>query len=412
MSETIQSLEARIKAWDVERAVPDHENAILKYAELLSNYIRINTLADLIQPLEQNECSRISKELNLDVNIVDDFHPPAKNSSEPWTTEESPDTITWLQKYHQDFPILLEGSHIEQLYIPADDLKQLRWDNLLLEVIRHSSYALACSICLDMGENRYDCSLEKAMAMVRMGYQFIQQPLDCLMTFGFGSISKGLSLIGRHLMNSSIMISDEMLDSLRALCSQQITDWESIATQKKLIDGLIDKYYEEDCNQRVSRIAPLDCDRAYERCISLRQQYRLLIECRCYRNQTGHWPRQFCQMDDFIPSECWDELRGNRPFIIWFSRKYFVMCRPCDELKQNPIEILVYNKRLLWPGEKAFIVKQVQACIEILKDKSHLYLEMRQLLRQMEQLAVPILRRNTKHRNPRIREEVRRLLKR
>ena len=55
MSETIESMEARIKAWDVERAIPDCENAILKYAELLSDYTSTTSLTDLIQPLDQDE---------------------------------------------------------------------------------------------------------------------------------------------------------------------------------------------------------------------------------------------------------------------------------------------------------------------------------------------------------------------
>ncbi len=412
MSESIQSMEARIKAWDAERAIPDRENAILKYAELLSDYTSITSLADLTGPLDQNQCSRISKGLNLDVNILEDFRPPVKNLNEPWAADESPETINWLKKYHQDFSILLEGSQIERLYIPADNLRQLRWDNLLFEVIRHSSYAFACATFLDMGEERFEHSLEKAMAMVRMGNQFMQEPLDCLMEFGFGSISKGLGIVGLHLMNPSIVLSEETLDALQVLCSQPTYDWESIAYQKKLVDTLVDKYYEEDCNQCGSRIAPLDCDWAYERWLSLRRQYRLFIEFRRYRNRTGHWPSQLDEVRDLIPNECWEELKGSRPFILWFSRKCFVMCRPGEESNKRQYEILVYNKRLLWPGEKVLIVKQIQACIELLKDRNHLYLEMKQLLRQMGRLATPVLRRNAKHANPRIREEVNWLLKR
>ena len=231
------------------------------------------------------------------------------------------------------------------------------------------------------------------------------------MEFGFGSIGVGLDIVGQHLMNPSIRLSDKMLDMLQELCSRHINDWEAIAFHKTLGIELLYQYLERNKESCGSRMAPIDCDRAYEQYQSLRRRYRLFIEFRRYRNRTGHWPSQLDEVRDLIPNECWEELKGSRPFILWFSRKCFVMCRSGDESKKQ-CEILVYNKRVLWPGEKVLIVKQIEACIELLKERGNTSVQMYRLIQEMGRFALPVLRRNTKHANPRIREQVNWLLKR
>ncbi len=405
MSETIQSLETQIKALEAKRIIPDQENALLIYAQLLSDYTSITSLSDLTLPLDDGVCAKIYSDLDIDENR---FCSHSKMYKQPWTSEESSQTVAWLKKYHKDFHIFFEASKIDRLYFPLDNHTDVRWDDLLFRVMVKRLQRLRCAAYLDMGEGRVTQALDKAACWLRIAYQLIQQPLDEQMSMGFNLITDGLKILGQYLINTSIEICDDMLDSLQTVCSQQIPQWESIAYEKKLVDTLTYKYFEE--HPDYSWCAPIDCDWYYEKSLSLRRQYRFFIEFRRYRNRTGRWPTRLDQIESSLLEGSWDEFKGVHSFILWFSRKCFVMCRPADPTNKEQVEILVYKNHSLGPGEKVLIVKQIQACIELLKDRNLTSREVYHLLQDMDRLALPVLKRNRNHPNPRIREQVKYLL--
>ena len=211
------NFEKELKSLNDKYAVPEEQNAVSIYNQLLENYERGDFVPDL-----------------ADSNTYDFAR------RQPWLSKDHPGLTAWLQGHQSTIATLLEASKIEKSKFPIDEnsLKSLLGPSARphLSPMKKLAWLLVCAANNDLAEKRFDEALEKQIALLRISEHLRQQPIAIDMKTGIAYQALALGRFNMFLVeeNHKEPHIDRLEDSLSGISHDWALTWSAIADCEKL----------------------------------------------------------------------------------------------------------------------------------------------------------------------------------
>jgi hypothetical protein len=211
-------LDKELTALEAKYAIPDEENAVIVYNQILENYD------------EDTFKGPNSPTWDIWDSTLTDF----------WSSQDQPTISAWLKNHQSTIETLLQVTKIEKCRFPiAGDLKQLKakplmdldevtdfwWSSPFLRPMRELAWLLVRGANNDVAESRVDKALEKYTAALQVGRHLRQQSPTMQNLFGISIEAKALDQIKTFLVTGNP--TSNQLSDVRAKLDKLQDNWRS-----------------------------------------------------------------------------------------------------------------------------------------------------------------------------------------
>jgi hypothetical protein len=307
------SVEECLAEFDAQRAIPDKQNAALVYAQLLTG-CEESDLSLYSKSMLDNESERIQELLRLDEILDWDAH-GSLVKGRPWTRTDFPELAEWLDDHTKIMSVLAQASQYKQLVLPVDDNSTsscATFSGHFFDLIIRCIRLMKLAIGFDLGEGRLEEVIQRNLTIIRIGQHLLQQP-----SWEYRGIGKefecfGMSYLNRMLLDDRNPISKRQLKEMEASFEALDIDWEQMNSEIDYVSSLYEKRERAKVtlkqrwngfwNKRShcdGFIVPEYLPPSDAGLQDSRKGFRILIELRRFKHETGHWPTQRSQGNDF-----------------------------------------------------------------------------------------------------------------
>ena len=202
-------LERELAALEAQRAIPDEQNAALRYEAALKR----------IDADDRPECAFSGSDLHDELG------------RRPWKGDEHPDVSAWLDSQATVLTELLEIGPMEQCRWPAYVINDALFP-VPRRKLRHGTYLLTLAGNRHLGEGHIDAALETYFAIFRQADHLRQQTSWLDFTYAFDIEEVALGMVRYTLVHSDL--APEQIDAMARRLPSTTNDWQSDA--KRMMD--------------------------------------------------------------------------------------------------------------------------------------------------------------------------------
>jgi hypothetical protein len=303
-----QTVDEQLAAIEAARAIPDEENAVIIYNQLLENY---------------HESSLVPDFMDDDLDYL--------TRSEPWSSNDYPELAEWLKDRQDIISTLLEASKKEKCRFPITiDVQQMPFRMQQLRSMRKSSILLIRAAYNDIAENRIDAFIQKYHCLIQMANHLYQQPVT--LDFLFGTIVDSTALDAMRALLVEGNLTEEHFRTIEAALPDTKDNWNEISS--KIIEfetlylrkniGFLDRLKSGWRGRRFEDYIERMQD-YYQRHLANRRSNRIFIALRRYRNKNGHWPQTLEAIKPLVPAVNFIDPINGGSFVYKLTEENFTL---------------------------------------------------------------------------------------
>lgn len=338
--------EEKLAALDVDRAVPDEDNAAIIYEELVTGeelpqpdlVVKIASMTAAVQDpvsvCESRAWGRKLRELEpseagLDPNVIQ------IGWSRPWRSDEYPQMKQWLDRRGHRIDRLLEAARKPSCCFPLWPAPgRMALFDVPLGALRQNVNLLVPAANNDLAEGDVDGALAKWRALMAVGRHLRGQPGAYYLLNGIA-----VEALALHQINGFVIegpATEGHLQDLAVQCERPDRECWAIRREINHVRSLFLRLLEDPRSLKVrlymryQRIRYGDgewpegrCCELYHRMLSDRRGVRILIELRRFKDRTGRWPESLDSIAAALPSGTLVDPINDGPYVYRLSERGF-----------------------------------------------------------------------------------------
>ena len=218
------TFDEELAALEAKYAVPDEENAVAIYNQLLADYNE-NTIAPNLS----------------DPNII------YLTRSEPWSSNDYPQVAEWLKSQESTIAKLMEASKFEKCIFPiVADVTAFGERSKILTRVRHWAFLLMYAANNDIAEGRFNQAIEKNLTVLQMAKHMCQQPIMIDMLVGIAIEALATKQLNRFVVTGDV--TEEHLNVIEKAVAEIRHDWDfdlprSLECEKLMFKNFLGMFY-------------------------------------------------------------------------------------------------------------------------------------------------------------------------
>ncbi|MHC4352653.1 MAG: hypothetical protein ACYS0H_08040 [Planctomycetota bacterium] len=303
-----RSIDEKLAAIDAELAIPDSENAAVRYRRFWSDPCNVGILHELSDQTR----SAYRK---------------------PWTDDEHPELAAALDKHGAFLQAVQDISNMPRARFPAYPEPGTE-SYLMLAYLRRVTVVLSWAAANDLAEGRFDAAYGKYRCQLQLVRHFEQQPWVDYRIVGTAIKSVALRNIRTAVMRDGT--TSEQMRLLEAILEAP-RDQEEVDGR---IAARVNRLGRDKYRSKLSTVARLKWllfghksfregqRRVRLLCLRLEATQRatpILIALRRYKGQTGAWPETLEQIEPKLPAQMLTDPQNDGPFVYKRDGKSFIL---------------------------------------------------------------------------------------
>ena len=294
------SIHKQLAAIEVARAIPDSENAVLIYRQILDDYPK---------DAKRNSFAQNWSSFGL---------PRSQLDSQNWLSF-SPTRAQldlWPNDHRPRVEMLRHACRIAQCRLPLSlDPETVLQNTSLRNAIKRWTFLLASASNRDVERGHIKEAFEKHLLMIQMAKHFYQQPTNA--DLRTARLPESVALRGLAGFIVKCDANEAQLVAIDKVVSTMQPDWEQDWLRICTVEELCKEHHKKQTDPlhrlltklriiRPIRLPPsihgsyLRLPEAHTGMLALRRGTRILVALRRYKNKEGHWPHS---LNEITPVE-------------------------------------------------------------------------------------------------------------
>jgi hypothetical protein len=305
------SVDKQLVAIEAACAIPDSENAVTIYNELLKEYDKSIFKPTFLTP-ELDDLTR----------------------KQPWSSKDYPELAKWFEEQQDIIEKLLPASNFGKclfpILIPLPEGLTARNERLI--TIHQWALFLVRSANNDIAEGRVDQGLRKYLCSIHMGRHIRQQPVA--MDFLVGIVIETLGLQNIRFLIMADDITDEHLQIIETDLIDTDKNWdkvwenvlevENLYGRKMPKTGSLLKQLKDLWQKRKNLEATLNrIQEIHLRACADHYGSHIMIALRRFKKETGRWPESLEQIKGLVSQDILIDPQNNGPFVYKLTDNCF-----------------------------------------------------------------------------------------